>query len=204
MSRNPQKGRITGAKSIQRMARLNLDPTSAKTDAEALAKIMPEIYEELRRLAASYLRGERSEHTLQRTALVHEAYLRLAEQRHEAAWQNRAHFFAVAAQQLRRILVDHARRRESEKRGGVSVTFSLDQADGAVIYRDDRLLALDEALARLEFLDERAAKVTELRYFGGLSEDEAAQMLGISLRTAKRDWTAARAWLQAQLNRKPV
>jgi RNA polymerase sigma factor (TIGR02999 family) len=144
------------------------------------------------------MRRERGGHTLQATALVHEVYLRLCGSE-PIDWQNRAHFFAVAAQQLRRILVDHARRRESEKRGGGGLTFSLDEADGAVIYPDDRLLALDEALARLDSLDERAAKVTELRYFGGLSEKEASEALEISVATLKRDWAFARTWLASQL-----
>jgi RNA polymerase sigma factor (TIGR02999 family) len=156
------------------------------------------VYTELHQIAARRMRRERGGHTLQATALVHEVYLRLCGS--EAIdWQNRAHFFAVAAQQLRRILVDHARRRHSEKRGGGAITFSLHEGDGPVIDRDDRLLALDEALARLESLDERAAKVTELRYFGGLSEKEASEALGISVATLKRDWAFARTWLASQL-----
>jgi RNA polymerase sigma factor (TIGR02999 family) len=135
---------------------------------------------------------------LQATALVHEVYLRLCGSE-PIDWQNRAHFFAVAAQQLRRILVDYARRRRRGKRGGGVPEFSLDEADGPVVDRDDRLLALDEALTRLESLDERAAKVTELRYFGGLREKEAAEALGISVATLKRDWEFARTWLASQL-----
>jgi RNA polymerase sigma factor (TIGR02999 family) len=165
---------------------------------EAGSRLMELVYKELHQIAARRMRRERGGHTLQATALVHEVYLRLCGS--EAIdWQNRAHFFAVAAQQLRRILVDHARRRRSEKRGGGGLTFSLHEGDGPVIDRDDRLLALDEALGRLESLDERAAKVTELRYFGGLSEKEASEALGISVATLKRDWAFARTWLASQL-----
>lgn len=159
---------------------------------------MDVVYSNLHKIAAREMRRERGDHTLQATALVHEVYLRLSGSE-PIDWQDRAHFFAVAAQQLRRILVDHARRRQSDKRGGGGLRFSLDEADCPVIGRDDRLLALDEALMRLASLDDRAAKVTELRYFGGLSEREAAEILGISLATLKRDWAFARTWLASQL-----
>ena len=135
---------------------------------------------------------------MQATALVHETYLRLFGSE-PIDWQNRAHFFAVAAQQLRRVLVDHARRAHREKRGGGQVEFSLDEKDGPVVYRDERLIEIDQALERLESLDERAAKVVELRYFGGLSEKEAAEALGVSVATLKRDWEFARTWLASQL-----
>jgi RNA polymerase sigma factor (TIGR02999 family) len=156
------------------------------------------VYRELRQIAAQQMRRERGGHTLQATALVHEVYLRLCGSE-PIDWQNRAHFFAVAARQLRRTLIDHARRRQRKKRDGGGLSFSLTEADGPVIRRDDRLLALDEALTRLESLDERAAKVTELRYFGGLSEKEASEALGISVATLKRDWQFARTWLASQL-----
>jgi RNA polymerase sigma factor (TIGR02999 family) len=156
------------------------------------------IYRELRLLAAHYLRNERREHTWQPTALVHEVYLRLIESE-PVAWQNRAHFFAVAAQQMRRLLVDHARARLAEKRGGRGVRISVkDVADRAWRQEDD-VLAVDEALCRLNDLDSRAAQAVELRFFGGLDERETAEVLGISIATLKRDWVFARAWLFQQL-----
>jgi RNA polymerase sigma factor (TIGR02999 family) len=156
------------------------------------------VYGELHRIAAREMRREQGEHTLQTTAVVHEAYLRLC----GAApinWQDRSHFFAVAAQQLRRVLVDHARRVRSEKRGGGLIRLELLEGDGGMVGFDERLLALDEALTRLHALDERAAKVIELRFFGGLSETEAAEALSISVATLKRDWDFARTWLASQL-----
>ena len=164
----------------------------------AANRLMEVVYGELHQIAARQMRRERGEHTLQATALVHETYLRLFGSE-PIDCQNRAHFFAVAARQLRRVLVDHARRGHSEKRGGGQISFSLDEKDGPVVYRDERLLEIDQALARLESLDERAAKVVELRYFGGLSEKEAAQALGVSVATLKRDWEFARTWLASQL-----
>ena len=156
------------------------------------------VYGELHRMAARQMRRERDDHTLQTTGLVHETYLRLCGSE-PIDWQDRGHFYAVAAQQLRRVLVDYARRGRSEKRGGNQPKFSLAEADCPVVDRDERLLAIDEALARLEALDQRAAKVIELRFFGGLSEKEAAEALGISVATLKRDWDFARTWLTAQL-----
>jgi RNA polymerase sigma factor (TIGR02999 family) len=164
----------------------------------AANRLMEVVYGELHQIAARQMRRERGEHTLQATALVHETYLRLFGSE-PIDWQNRAHFFAVAAQQLRRVLVDHARRGQSDKRGGGQIRFSLNEKDGPAVYRDDRLLEIDQALARLESLDERAAKVVELRYFGGLSEKEAAEALGVSVATLKRDWEFARTWLASQL-----
>jgi RNA polymerase sigma factor (TIGR02999 family) len=155
-------------------------------------------YNHLRRLAANYLRQERPDHTLQPTALVHELYLRLFSSE-PVDWQNRAHFFAVAAQQLRRILVDHARSVQAKKRRGHSVKLSLTEANGWAQKQEEDLLEVDEALTRLEHLDPRAAKVVELRFFGGLKETEIAEVLGISLATLHRDWKAARAWLLSQL-----
>ena len=164
----------------------------------AANRLMEVVYGELHQIAARQMRRERGEHTLQPTALVHETYVRLLGSE-PIDWQNRAHFFAVAAQLLRRVLVDHARRRQREKRGGAQVKFSVEDKDGPVVYRDERLLDIDQALPRLESLDERASKVVELRYFGGLSEKEAAEALGISVATLKRDWEFARTWLASQL-----
>ena len=167
-------------------------------DKRAADRLIELVYSELHAIAAREMRREHGEHTLQTTALVHEAYLRLFGSG-PVEWKDRAHFFAVAARQLRHILVDHARRVRSEKRGGGQVHFSLDDSDGPACPLDERVLAVDEALGRLQMLDERAAKVVELRYFGGLSESEAAETLGISIATLKRDWDFARTWLAAQL-----
>lgn len=156
------------------------------------------VYEELHRIAAREMRREQAGHTLQTTAVVHEAYLRIA-QSESIEWKDRAHFYAIAAMQLRRVLVDHARRSRSEKRGGGAIEFSLLESDGMGIAIDERVLAVDEALGRLELLDPRAAKVVELKFFGGLSEREAAEALGISIATLKRDWDFARTWLTGQL-----
>ena len=158
----------------------------------------PSFYQELRRLAHYHLDRERGGNSLQSTALVHEVYLRLCGAE-PIQLRDRTHFFAVAAQQLRRVLVDHARRVRSEKRGGGKITASLFDSDGAAWAIDERLLAVDESLSRLETLDPRAAKVIELRFFGGLTETEAAEALDISIATLKRDWDFARSWLAAQL-----
>lgn len=166
-------------------------------DASALERALPLVYDDLRRIARQRLRHERAEHTLSATALVHEAYVRLLGQ-HAAQWKNRAHFFALASQLMRRILVDHARRRAA--RGGAGhVSLTLDPAAGAQIPRDVELLALDAALDALAALDVRAARLVELRFFGGLSNDEAARELGVSRATAERDWAFARAWLHDRL-----
>lgn len=159
---------------------------------------MTAAYEHLRRLAAHYLRNERPDHTLQATALVHELYLRLFSQE-SVDWQNRAHFFAVAAQQLRRILTDYARGAAAEKRGGKHIKLSLAEVEGAIGERERDVLEVHEALLKLEKLDARAAKVVELRFFGGLKETEVAEVLGISLATLHRDWKFARAWLISDL-----
>jgi RNA polymerase sigma factor (TIGR02999 family) len=164
----------------------------------AANQLMELVYGELHRMAARQMRREHGEHTLQTTALVHEVYLRLYRSE-PVNWQDRAHFFAVAAQQLRRVLVDHARRVRSEKRGGSQTRLALSEFDGEVMNLDVQLLAVDEALERLEALDERAAKVIELRFFGGLSEAEAAEVLQVSVSTLKRDWEFARTWLTSQL-----
>ena len=165
---------------------------------DAANRLMELVYGELHSMAAREMRREQGEHTLQTTALVHEAYLRIC--RSETIdWKNRAHFYAVAAQQLRRVLLDHARRAQSDKRGGGIVKLSLWDEDGGGVSPDERLLAVDEALTRLEKLDPRAAKVVELRFFGGLTEADAAEALGISVATLKRDWEFAKTWLTARL-----
>jgi RNA polymerase sigma factor (TIGR02999 family) len=169
-----------------------------KGDLEARDRVLPIVYDELRRQAARYLRRERAGHTLQPTALVHEAYLRLVPPR-RTPWQGRTHFFAAAAQAMRRILVDHARRRASVKRAGdlTRVTLEDDMAVGG--QRELDLLALDEALERLAALDSQTAQIVEFRFFGGLSIEETASVLGVSPTTVKRDWSLARAWLHRQL-----
>jgi RNA polymerase sigma factor (TIGR02999 family) len=169
-------------------------------DEGAVNELFPIVYEELRRLARRYMNEERPEHTLQATALIHEAYLRLVDQR-RTQWQSRAHFFAVAAQMMRRILVDHARRRAYQKRGGAIANVPVDVEQSALIApaRGPELVALDSALERLAAFDPRKAKVVELRYFGGLEAQEIADVLGISAVTVTRDWKMAKAWLRQEL-----
>ena len=168
---------------------------------EALDQLVPVVYGELRAIAARYLRGEWAGHTLQPTALVHEAYMRLVDQR-EVEWQNRAHFFGVAAQLMRRLLVDHARGRNRRKRGGGLLMVPLEENDVAGPAPDDGLdlVALDDALERLAALSPQQARVVELRYFGGLSIEETAEVLGVSTMTVKRGWAMARAWLHRELS----
>lgn len=160
---------------------------------------MPMVYGELHRLARRYLRRERSDHTLQSTALVHEAYLRLVDQK-GVQWQNRAHFFAVAAQMIRRILVDHARTHNAEKRGGGACKLALDEAIAVPQRRDLNLVALDEAIDGLAAIDPQQGRIVELRFFGGLSIEETAEVLSISPATVKRDWAVAKAWLYRDLS----
>jgi RNA polymerase sigma factor (TIGR02999 family) len=167
-------------------------------DEAALNQLLPLVYAELRRVAARQLRHERPHHTLQPTALVHEAYLRLVDQR-RADWQNRAHFFGVAARVMRRILVDHARRHGASKRGEGVSCLSIDEAKNVAASSEVPILALDHALDRLEQVDAELAKVVELRAFGGLTIEEAAQVLSVSPSTAKRDWRTAKAWLNREL-----
>ena len=167
-------------------------------DKDAANKLMDLVYGELHSIAAREMRREHGEHTLQTTAVVHEAYLRIC-QSELVDWKDRSHFYAVAATQLRRVLLDHARRVHSEKRGGGIIKLSLWESDGEAFGPDERLLAVNEALVRLEALDPRAAKAVELRFFGGLSEIEAAEALHISVATLKRDWDFAKTWLTAQL-----
>jgi RNA polymerase sigma factor (TIGR02999 family) len=165
----------------------------------AFDDLLPLVYRELRQRAASNLRRERQNHTLQPTALVHEAFMKLVDQRN-VRWQNRAHFFGVAAQAMRRILVDHARTHGRVKRGGAGPLVTLDEAMIAGESRSIDLLALDQALERLAALDERQARVVELRFFGGLSVEETAEVLQISPATIKREWSMAKAWLHSQLS----
>lgn len=169
--------------------------------SEVLDDLMPLVYDELRRQASRFLRKERSNHTLQTTALINEAYLKLIDQRN-VQWQNRAHFFAIASTAMRRILVDYARERHREKRGGAAENLPLDEA--LQISSDEKsvdLIALDEALTRLAEFDRRQAKTVELRYFSGLSIDETAEVLGVSNATVRLDWNLAKAWLYNQLKR---
>ena len=169
-------------------------------DESALAALTPLVYEELRRRAHSYMRGERAGHTLQTTALVNEAYLRLVDSQ-KVRWQNRTHFFAVSAQLMRRILVDFARSRGYQKRGGGVCAVDLDEATAVVADgKGAELVALDEALKALAELNERQSQVVELRYFGGLSNAEIAEVLKVSEPTVRRDWTLARAWLRRELS----
>lgn len=176
--------------------------------------LIPLVYRELRRLAAHYLRGERRGHTLQPTALVHEAYLRLVDER-DVGWRNRAHFFGLAAQSMRRVLVDHARRRLAEKRGGgaVHVSLSGEEHDGVVVHLDVpdeqasanlELLDLDAALRELAAMDPQLVQVVELRYFAGMTVEESAEVLAVSPATVKRAWTTARAWLFDRLSGAPA
>lgn len=168
-------------------------------DEAALDKLTPLVYDELRRIAHRYVQRERDGHTLQTTALVNEAYLRLAGQQ-KIEWQSRAHFFAVTAQVMRHILIDHARRRHYAKRGGDAQHVPLDEAAAMSAQRAAELVALDEALEELAKLDPRKSRVVELRYFGGLSMEETAEVLEVSLMTVRRDWRVAKAWLYQAVN----
>ena len=170
--------------------------------AEALDRLLPQIHAELRRLAKSYMRRERPDHTLQPTALVNEAFLKLVDQR-DVTWQNRAHFFGIAAQAMRRILVDHARARAATKRGDGERPVALDEALALTDTPNLDLLALDQALARLANIDHQQSRVVELRFFGGLTMEETAEVLHISPATVGREWTMARAWLYAELQSIP-
>lgn len=168
---------------------------------QAFDQLIPLVYGELHRQAARYLRNERAGHTLQTTALIHEAYVRLIDQT-DIKWQSRTQFFAVAAQVMRHVLVDHARAKKREKRGGAALKISLDEAeDIAIDEQNVDLIALDEALNRLARIDEQQVRLVELRYFSGLSLEAAAEALKISRATAARDWNVARAWLHRELTR---
>jgi len=168
-------------------------------DVQALDRLAPLVYQELHRIARGYMARERTDHTLQTTALVNEAYVRLVDAR-QVTWQDRAHFFAVCARAMRRILVDHARSRGYMKRGGGKLHVQFDEAFGMAWSADPNLLELDEALDRLSALDPRKARVIEMRFFGGLSVEETAEALGISPETVMRDWKLARAWLYRELS----
>jgi RNA polymerase sigma factor (TIGR02999 family) len=163
-------------------------------DADAGERLLPLVYAELRRRAQRYLRRERREHTLDPTALVHETYLRLVDQK-QADWRNRAQFYGVAAVLMRRVLIDHARSHHARKRGGSLYRVPLDEGLAGRAPRDVDLMDLDQALVDLAARDARQARIVELRFFGGLSIEEAAEVIGVSPATAKRDWTMARAWL---------
>jgi RNA polymerase sigma-70 factor (ECF subfamily) len=167
-------------------------------DQQAAARLVPLVYRELRQMAARYMRRERVDHTLQTTALVHEAYLKLVDQT-SAGWQNRAHFFAVASQVMRHILVDHARGHMRDKRGGGQPVLQLDEGLVFSPEQSEELLEVDAALHRLSELDPRQGKIVELRFFGGLTVEETAAVLGVSPKTVKRDWSVAKAWLHGEL-----
>ena len=181
------------------LAELSRDGADPKVSPEQL---LPQVYDQLRRLAGSYFQRERAGHTLQPTALVHEAYERLADQS-RVEWKGRTHFFAVAANVMRRLLVDHARRRGRQKRGGGDLRVTLEGLGASPAGSDldlEELLAVDGALEKLAALDEREARVVELRYFGGMTTDEIASVLDVSERTVRNDWTHARAWLKQELS----
>jgi RNA polymerase sigma-70 factor, ECF subfamily len=163
-----------------------------------LDALMAAIYDDLRRLAVSHMKGERHDHTLQPTALVHEAYVKLVDQ-HSTNWQDRLHFFAIASRIIRRILIDHARERLADKRGGGGTKIHVGDHDFAAPTRDFDLVALDDALAELALIDEQQARIVELRFFGGCSIEEVAELLKIGRRTVDRDWQAAKAWLFVRL-----
>jgi RNA polymerase sigma-70 factor, ECF subfamily len=168
-------------------------------DVNARDALIPLVYDELRRLAKHFLANQRSAHTLQSTALVHEAYLRLAG-RDDVHWENRMHFFAVAAQLMRRILVDHARRRNAAKRGNQNLTLLVDDSANVPAQRELDLVLLDDALSTLATLDQRQSRIVELRFFGGLSIEDTSRILELSPATVKRQWATARAWLFAEMS----
>ncbi len=178
----------------------DLIPRSNESEVATLTAMIPAAYEELRRLAAGHLRDERSDHTLQPTALVHEVYLRLTDQS-SINWQNRAHFLGIAARMMRRILINHAIAHTAEKRGGANaVRLQFDEAIDFYKQRDMSLVAVDEALRRLEELDRRQAQIVEFRFFGGLTVEEIAKVLEIAPITVKREWATAKLWLQRELS----
>lgn len=167
-------------------------------DESALGRLMPLVHDELHRLAHQYMRRENAGHVLQTSALINEAYLRLVDQP-QIRWQDRAHFFGIAARLMRHILVDEARRRNAVKRGGSFIQVPLDEANSVVQEQAANVAALDDALQKLETIDERQGKIVELRFFGGLSIEETAQVLNVSPGTVMRDWTFARAWLRNEM-----
>ena len=171
-------------------------------DPNAPERLMPFVYDELRRLARAFLSRERGGHTLQPTALVNEAYLRLVDQT-RANWQNRAHFYGIAASMMRRVLIDHARAHATDKRGGTAIRLSIDDVQIPIEQRAAGLVALDEVLERLSQMDERKSRIVEMRFFSGLSDEEIAEVLNISTRTVLRDWKTARLWLYRELSQTP-
>jgi len=194
---------VTGTESNSQITRLLLDWSGG--DQAALTELFPLVYEELRVMAHRHLRRERGAHTLQRTALVHEAFLRLIDRRN-VTWQSRNQFFGLASQMMRRILVDYARKRGAVKRGRHAMRLNIDDVPAQdapdslqAVQEDVDFGAIDAALARLEQMDPRQGKIVELRFFGDLSLEEAADVIGVSLATAKRDWFSARAWLEREL-----
>jgi RNA polymerase sigma-70 factor, ECF subfamily len=178
------------------VTQLLLDVSKGKR--QSLDLLLPLVYDELHRLAQSFMRSERVNHTLQPTALVHEAYLRLIDQR-EVDWQNRAHFFSIAAQTMRRILVNHALSNRAAKRGGEATRVSIDEAISFPGTRDIDLVLLDEALKRLAEFDPQQSRIVELRFFGGLTIEEVATVVGLSTATVEREWRTAKAWLHTQI-----
>lgn len=184
------------AEPVQNSMTVLLDGAS-RGDEQALGALMPLVYQELHRLARAYMRRERPGHTLQTTALVHEAYLRMVGQ--DAGWNNHAHFLGIAAKMMRRILVDHARGQHRAKRGGSAVRVTLDGP--AIVARDPdaEIVALEDALTQLEKIDPQRARIVELRFFGGLSNEEVSSIIGISTATVQRQWASARAWLYHEL-----
>jgi RNA polymerase sigma factor (TIGR02999 family) len=171
---------------------------ASEGNAQAMSELFPLVYQELHQMASNFMRSERTGHTLQTTELVHEAYLRLIDQK-KVKWKNRAHFFGVAAQAMRRILVNYARKHKARKRGGGQKKLPLDEALKISEEQAEELLALDEALVRLQALDERQSRIVELRFFGGLNIDETAHVLRISPASVKREWAMAKAWLYQQV-----
>ena len=194
---SPRRTTILGPSSTSNVTQLLLQWSQG--DTAAREALIPLVYEELRRIARQCLASQRPGHTLQSTALVHEAYLRLVDHT-SVHWENRVHFFAVAAQLMRRILVDHARKQRAAKRGGGNLTLSLDEAVAPAAMRAVDLIALDDALTGLAALDSRQSQIVELRFFGGLSIEDTSQLLDISPATVKREWVTARAWLYQQVN----
>ena len=178
------------------------EPAQLAADPLSLSVLLPQVYDELRNLARRNLRRERAGGSIQATALVHEAYLRLKKDKHRG-WQNRAHFFAIAATAMRRILIERARARVASKRGGPQIRVTLDDAVAADFASCLDVVALDETLTRLAEFDPQQARIVELRFFTGLSLEEVAEEIGVSLATVKRDWTMAKAWLKRELTRDP-
>jgi RNA polymerase sigma factor (TIGR02999 family) len=198
-----QENRETGGSADQARDVTQLLADWQHGDQKALDRLMPLVYNELRRIAARYLHSERSGHTLQTTALVHEAYLRLVDETH-IEWQGRAHFFGVAATLIRNILVDHARTQKALKRGGNVSKLSLDEAFAIPAQKEPDILAVDDALRELSKIDEQQARIVELRFFAGLTIEETAEVLNISVSTVKRDWVLAKTWIYRALSQSAV